>query len=62
MHCVLVGSSLMTMLPWAIILQRSGFDKGALDAFRKALEISPQQEEIRRLVDKLTLSVEGQGI
>ena len=44
------------------ILQRSGFDKGALEAFRKALEISPQQEEIRRLVEKLTLSVEGQGI
>jgi len=44
------------------ILQRGGFDKGALAAFRKALEISPQQEEIRRLVEKLTLSVEGQGI
>jgi len=44
------------------ILQRSGFDKGALEAFRKALDISPQQEEIRRLVEKLTLSVEGQGI
>ena len=44
------------------ILQRSGFDKRALDAFRKALEISPQQEELRTLVEKLTLSVEGQGI
>ena len=44
------------------ILQRGGFDKGALEAFRKALDISPQQEEIRRLVEKLTLSVEGQGI
>ena len=44
------------------ILQRGGFDKRALEAFRKALEISPQQVEIRRLVDKLTLSVEGQGI
>ena len=44
------------------ILQRSGFDQRALEAFRKALEISPQQEEIRRLVEKLTLSVEGQGI
>jgi tetratricopeptide (TPR) repeat protein len=44
------------------ILQRGGFDKGALEAFRKAMEISPQQEEIRRLVEKLTLSVEGQGI
>ncbi len=44
------------------ILQRSGFDKRALEAFRKALEINPQQEEVRSLVDKLTLQVEGQGI
>ena len=45
-----------------MLFRSSGFDKRALEAFRKALEISPQQEEIRRLVDKLTLSVEGQGI
>ncbi len=44
------------------MLQRSGFDKRALEAFRKALEINPRQGEIRSLVDKLTIEVEGQGI
>ena len=44
------------------ILQRGGFDKRALDVFRRALEINPRQEDVRRLVDKLTLEVEGQGI
>ena len=44
------------------ILQRTGFDKRALQVFRRALEINPQQEEIRKLVDKLTLEVEGQPI
>ena len=44
------------------ILQSRGFDKRALEAFRKALEINPRQEEIRSLVDKLTIEVEGRGI
>ena len=44
------------------ILQGRGFDARALEAFRKALEINPRHEDIRRLVDKLTLEVEGQGI
>ncbi len=44
------------------ILQARGFDARALEAFRKALEINPRHEDIRRLVDKLTLEVEGQGI
>ena len=44
------------------ILQNSGFDGRALEAFRKALALNPRQDEIRRLVDKLTLEVEGQGI
>jgi len=44
------------------ILQSRGFDKRALDAFRKALDINPRQEEMRRIVDKLTIEVEGQGI
>ena len=37
-------------------------DARALEAFRRALEINPRHEDIRRLVDKLTLEVEGQGI
>ena len=44
------------------ILQRTGFDKRALQVFRRALEINPQQEDIRKTVDKLTLEVEGQPI
>ena len=45
-----------------LILQSRGFDKRALEAFRKALDLNPRQEEIRHLVDKLTLEVEGRGI
>jgi tetratricopeptide (TPR) repeat protein len=44
------------------ILQSGGFDQRALQAFRKALEINPRHEDMRRLVDKLILEVEGQGI
>jgi tetratricopeptide (TPR) repeat protein len=44
------------------ILQRTGFDKRALQVFRRALELNPQQEEIKKIVDKLTLEVEGQPI
>lgn len=44
------------------ILQRTGFDKEALRVFRKTLEIYPQQESIRKIVDDLTIKVEGRGI
>jgi len=44
------------------ILQARGFDKRALEAFRKALEINPRHEEMRRLVDKLALEVDGREI
>ena len=44
------------------ILQARGFDARALEAFRKALELNPRHDDLRRLVDKLTLEVEGQGI
>ena len=44
------------------ILQGRGFDKRALEAFRKALEINPRHEEMRRLVDKLSLEVDGREI
>jgi tetratricopeptide (TPR) repeat protein len=45
-----------------IIFRKEGLDKGALAAFRKALEINPQQPELRSLVDKLEIDVEGRGI
>ena len=46
----------------AMILQRTGFDKQALEVYRRALSIYPHQPEIQQIVDKLTVQVEGQGI
>jgi tetratricopeptide (TPR) repeat protein len=44
------------------ILQRRGFKKRALEVFRRALEINPRQEDLQKIVDKLTLEVEGQPL
>ena len=44
------------------LLRRAGDDKGALRAFRRALEVNPQQPELRKQVDGLALDVEGRGI
>jgi tetratricopeptide (TPR) repeat protein len=44
------------------ILQRTGFDKRALEVFRRSLAVYPHQPEIEKIVDKLQLDVEGQGI
>jgi len=44
------------------ILQKTGFDKEALRVFRKTLEIYPQQDAIRKIVDDLTIEVEGRDI
>ena len=44
------------------ILQKTGFDKEALRVFRKTLEIYPQQDAIRKIVNDLTIEVEGRGI
>ena len=46
----------------AAILRKTGFDKRALEVYRRALAIYPHQTELEKLVDKLTLEVEGQGI
>ena len=46
----------------AMILQRTGFDKRALQIYRRELTIYPHQPELEKLVEKLTLEVEGQGI
>jgi tetratricopeptide (TPR) repeat protein len=45
-----------------VILQKEGLDKAALAAFRKSLEIDPQQPELRSTVEKLEIEVEGRGI
>jgi Flp pilus assembly protein TadD len=44
------------------IMHRAGFDKGALALLRRALELHPQQESVRSLVEKLQLEVEGREI
>ena len=46
----------------AMILQQTGFEKRALQIYRRELAIYPHQPEIEKIVEKLTLSVEGQGI
>jgi Tfp pilus assembly protein PilF len=45
-----------------VILQRVGLDKDALKVYRQALKVYPQLEDIRTLVDKLTIEVEGREI
>ncbi len=45
-----------------MILQGGGLEKSALEIFNKALAIYPLEPDIRKLVEKLTLEIEGQGI
>jgi tetratricopeptide (TPR) repeat protein len=45
-----------------LILQKSNLSKQALGVFRKALALNPRQTELRELVDKLSLEVEGRDI
>eukprot|EP01037_Dinobryon_pediforme_P012076 gene12076-12166_t len=44
------------------ILTRQGKKTEALQAYRQALKISPQWEDMKKLVERLSLDVEGQGI
>jgi tetratricopeptide (TPR) repeat protein len=44
------------------MLKKAGLDKRALEAFRRALAIYPQQSEVRKLVEKLSIEVEGRDI
>ncbi|MGH6840315.1 MAG: tetratricopeptide repeat protein, partial [Methylocella sp.] len=45
-----------------MILQGEGLDKSALKIFKKALGIYPLEPNIQKLVEKLTLEIEGQDI
>ncbi len=45
-----------------IILEELGDDKGALEAFRRALALNPHLDRIPEMVRKLTDKVEGRGI
>ena len=44
------------------MFQRMDMKKGALAAFRKALEINPAQDDLRKTVQKLTVEVDGRDI
>ena len=44
------------------ILHKSGLDKRALDAFRKALAVDPYLEKVPQIVKQLTEKVEGRDI
>jgi tetratricopeptide (TPR) repeat protein len=44
------------------ILRRANQEKMALKVFRRALEINPQLTNIKSIIEKLEISVEGQGI
>ena len=44
------------------ILQRTGFDRKALEVYRRSLAIYPHQPEVEKIVEKLQLEVDGQGI
>jgi tetratricopeptide (TPR) repeat protein len=45
-----------------LILQKSNLNKQALGVFRKALALNPRQTELRKLIDSLSLEVEGRDI
>ena len=44
------------------IMQRNGYDKGALAAFKRVLELYPAQEGLGKMIEKLSGEVEGRGI
>ena len=42
--------------------QDAGFNKRALEVYRRSLAVYPHQAAVEKIVEKLTLDVEGQGI
>lgn len=51
-----------TLAALGLALHRQGLDKEALAALRKSLALDPQQPQIRDLVDKLSVAIEGRDI
>lgn len=45
-----------------LVLHKQGLDKEALASLRKSLTIDPQQPQIKDIVDKLSIEVEGRDI
>ncbi|HLH11841.1 MAG TPA: tetratricopeptide repeat protein [Methylovirgula sp.] len=50
------------LVAMGFIFEKQGYDRHALEAFRKALMLNPQQPEIKAIVDKLQVEVEGRDI
>ena len=44
------------------ILQRVGMERRALEVFRKTLAVYPKLDDIRKIVDKLSLEIDGRDI
>jgi hypothetical protein len=44
------------------ILQKMDMNKRALQAFKKALDVNPRQDELRKIVEKLSIDVDGRDI
>ena len=47
------------MMGLGMILRQQGDDKAAMKAFRKALEIYPQFDAVKKAVDSLKTDVDG---
>lgn len=50
------------LIGMGFIFEKTGFDRRALEAFRKALALNPQEPEIKAIIDKLQVEVEGRDI
>jgi hypothetical protein len=44
------------------VLQKIDMNKRALQAFRKALDVNPRQAELRKIVEKMAIEVDGRDI
>lgn len=50
------------MLTMGAILEQTGFENRALDVLKRALAIYPSQPRLRDHIDRLSVTVDGQGI
>jgi len=50
------------LIALGFVLEKQGYDKRALDSFRKALALNPQQPEIQSIIEKLRTQIEGRDI
>jgi len=50
------------LIGMGLILEKSKFEKRALDVYRKALALNPHQPDLRKMVEDLAIKVEGRDI